>query len=142
MQPWSCPLPCPTPGSCKVSRKLIKTREHLSDGLLGAWAGLPGVHVSDSAGSKGGVACGQSRPYVAIPASRLVSSGRSYSWGRTADWSEAACGLTAPLNFMVRRHCRGWDPTNLRTLAAYRVGLLVHRVLVIMTRVKRMKGLA
>lgn len=48
--------------------------------------------------------------------------------GRTADSSEAACGLTAPLNFIVCKYCRDWDPTDLRTLAASRVDLFVPRV--------------
>lgn len=58
-QPWSCPLSCPTTGSHKASKKLIKSKEEPSGGLLRAWAGLPEVQASGSSGSKGGVACGQ-----------------------------------------------------------------------------------
>lgn len=61
----------------------------------------------------------------------LASTGRSYSLGRTADSAAAACGLTAPVNFIVCKCCRVWHPTDLRMLAASRVGWLVPRVVVL-----------
>lgn len=62
---------------------------------------------------------------------RLAGTGRTYSLGRIAGLSETACGLTAPLNFIACKYCRDWDPTDLRTLAASRVGLFVPRVVVL-----------
>lgn len=61
----------------------------------------------------------------------LASTGRSYSLGRTADSAAAACGLTAPVNFIVCKYCRVWRPTDRRTLAASRVGWLLPRVAVL-----------
>lgn len=72
---------------------------------------------------------------------QLASGGRSYSLGRTADASEAACGLTAPLNFIVCKYCRDWNATDLRTLAASRVGWFVPRVvLFIITQSEENEG--
>lgn len=72
----------------------------------------------------------------------LASTGRSYSLGRTADSSEAACGLTAPVSVIVCKCCRAWDPTVLRTLGISRVGLFAPRIaaLVIIMTVRRMNG--
>lgn len=98
-QPWSCPLPCPTTGSHKVSKKIIKSKEEPSDGLLRAWVGLPEVQASVSSGSKGGVACGQGGWHLATPAwagqhwQELQPGKDSWLGSSSSLWSDSPCKL-------------------------------------------------